>query len=352
MKPELLARLGLVLLLMTAAPGAAAETGPYVGLEMGLGVGGSMVLHGSDDDVATTCDGWIVPLDGTNAGCNPSPSAWTADIDGSGSGFVGSIAIGYRLFSFRGELELIHSAFSYDEVSDVLATDDVSVAKREQEIEAAETRVETVQHEGIFANVYWDIPPTVLIWPYVGIGIGVADVSVDYFNRWKRNSDPAAIATFEGHPDAAELRRLLAGTTTVASAKLTDTVTAIQILAGVDFRVAETVVLGFKARLDPVRRLRDGPPLVGSAPEPPLQPQSRRRGRVLRRLDRRPEPVGAELRLEVSLLVRVNEPKRRSGTGLFYLGDSVLSVLVEASESFAVPRGRELAATKGRSTEG
>ncbi|MCY4558669.1 MAG: outer membrane beta-barrel protein [Chloroflexi bacterium] len=249
MKPETLARSGLGLLLVTAAPGAAVEKGPYVAFELGVGVGGSMVLHGTDDDVATTCDGWIVPLDGTNAGCNPPPSAWTADINDTGSGFAGSIALGYRLFSFRGELELVHSTFSYDEVSDVLATDDVSVAKREQEIEAAETRVETVQHEAIFANVYWDVPPTVLIWPYVGIGIGVADVSVDYFNRWKRNSDPGAIVTFEGHPDAAELRRILAGTTTVASAKLKDTATAIQILAGVDFRVAETVVLGFKARL-------------------------------------------------------------------------------------------------------
>jgi opacity protein-like surface antigen len=78
---------------------------------------------------------------------------------------------------------------------------------------------------------------------------GTADASIDYFNRWKRNGDPAAITTFAGHPDEESLRRIVAGTTTIANVKLQDSVSAYQLLAGVDFSVGDSLTLGVKARL-------------------------------------------------------------------------------------------------------
>ncbi len=236
-------------LALAAALPAAAQNGPYLGLELGIANGASMTLDGTDDDVATTCDGWIVPLDGANVGCNPPDSTWSSDLDGSGAGMVGGLAVGYRFGNVRAELEYTHSALSYDVTADLAATDDVTVDKAQQELEVAETRIETVQYESFFANAYWDFAPGARVSPYVGLGLGTADASIDYFNRWKRNSDPAAITTFAGHPNEDALHRLLAGTTTIASAKLQDSVSAYQFLAGVDFSVGDRVTFGVKARL-------------------------------------------------------------------------------------------------------
>ncbi len=233
--------------LLAAGP-VAAQNGPYVGLEIGIGNGASMTVDGTDNDVATTCDAWIVPIDGTNAGCDPPASAWSSDI-GGGSGMMGGLAVGYRFGNIRAELEYTHSALSYDATADLAATDDVTVDKAQQELEIAETRIETVQYESFFANVYWDFTPGARVSPYVGLGVGTADASIDYFNRWKRNGDPAAITTFAGHPDEESLRRIVAGTTTIANTKLEDSVSAYQLLAGVDFSVSDSVTLGVKARL-------------------------------------------------------------------------------------------------------
>ncbi len=250
MRPLTLRWFGLptTLALLAAVP-VAAQNGPYIGLELGHGNGASMTIDGTDNDVATTCDGWLVPIDGTNAGCDPPPSAWSSDIGGNASGMMGGLAVGYRFGNIRAELEYTHSALSYDATADLAATDDVTVDKAQQELEIAETRIETVQYESFFANAYWDFAPGARVSPYVGLGLGTADASIDYFNRWKRNSNPDAITTFAGHPDEESLRRIVAGTTTIANTKLQDSVSAYQVLAGVDFSVSDSVTLGIKARL-------------------------------------------------------------------------------------------------------
>lgn len=241
--------LALPLLAAVSAPMAEAQNGFYLGLDLGAGNGASMTLDGTDNDVATTCDGWIVLIDGTNAGCDPPPSAWSSDVEGNASGMMGGLAVGYRFGNIRAEIEYTHSALTYDSNADLAATDDVTVDKAQQELEIAETRIETVQYESFFGNAYWDFAPGARVSPYVGLGIGTADASIDYFNRWKRNSDPAAITTFAGHPDEESLRRIVAGTTTIANTKLKDSVSAYQLLAGVDFSVGDSVTLGIKARL-------------------------------------------------------------------------------------------------------
>ena len=67
---------------------------------------------------------------------------------------------------------------------------------------------------------------------------------MDYLSLWKRNADPARITTFE---DAA-LRAQLAGTTTLAAAVLNDTMFSIQILGGMDYRVADGLTIGSRIR--------------------------------------------------------------------------------------------------------
>ena len=69
-------------------------------------------------------------------------------------------------------------------------------------------------------------------------------VAIDYLSLWKRNADPARITTFE---DAA-LRARLSGTTTLAAGVLDDTMFSVQILGGVDYRVAEGLTIGNRIR--------------------------------------------------------------------------------------------------------
>ena len=65
---------------------------------------------------------------------------------------------------------------------------------------------------------------------------------------WARNPDPTAIATGAGLPNAAEIRRNLAGTTSVAQTELRDRLFGYQVLFGVDYALTESVSLGVKGR--------------------------------------------------------------------------------------------------------
>lgn len=76
-------------------------------------------------------------------------------------------------------------------------------------------------------------------------------MSLDYFAQWIRNSDPSEIDTWNAPRYAVHretLQNHLAGTTTLASAKLTDVLFGYQVLAGVDYRVSDPVTIGLKFR--------------------------------------------------------------------------------------------------------
>ena len=238
----------LGVLLFFGAGEAMAQDGLYLSVGLGPARGIPMGVDATDNDVATTCDGWIVALDGTNEGCDPPPAEWSSDIGGGGTGAFASLALGYRWGRFRVEAEYSHAALPYDEVANLTATDDVSVDKSLQELAMADTRINTVSYGNLFANAYFDFAPDSRLSPFAGFGIGSSRVSIDYFNRWTRNSNPAAIATFDGHPQAEELNRKLAGTTSIAIAKLSDRVGSYQVLAGVNYLVGDAVSLDVTVR--------------------------------------------------------------------------------------------------------
>ena len=78
-------------------------------------------------------------------------------------------------------------------------------------------------------------------------------VSLDYFSRWKRNDDPDAITTFV---DPA-LRQKVAGITTLAMAKLSDTLFGYQGIAGLDYQINDKLSLGLKVRWASFREFED-----------------------------------------------------------------------------------------------
>ena len=116
-----------------------------------------------------------------------------------------------------------------------------------------------------FANLYYDYHSDSKFTPYVGFGVGFAQVSLDFYNRWTRNSDPDLIPTFdkadaEGQELAnrERLNQQLAGTTSIGRAKLSDTLFGYQVIAGVDYQVSEPVSIGLKFRWADFGEFEDG----------------------------------------------------------------------------------------------
>ena len=118
--------------------------------------------------------------------------------------------------------------------------DVVTLGKADQELEAVDSRIDGLIGHNFFANANFDIASGSDYVPYLGIGA----VSVDYFNRWKRNHDPDLIATFN---DPA-MKARIAGTTSIAAGRKSDVVFGYQALAGVDRRLSDAVTLGIKLR--------------------------------------------------------------------------------------------------------
>ena len=107
-----------------------------------------------------------------------------------------------------------------------------------------DSRIDGLIAHNIFVNAYLDISPGSEYSPYLGLGAGIVAVSMDYFNRWKRNDDPALISTFNDPT----MKARIAGTTSIGAGRKSDVVLGYQALAGVDRRLSEVVTLGIKVR--------------------------------------------------------------------------------------------------------
>ena len=234
-----------------------AKDGWYMGMDLGVAIAQSMDVTGRDNDLGTVCDRIINPDDlGLSAGeCEREGGEgdrWTNEVDG-GAGVLAGLALGYRLGDFRVEGEYFYRTTTYDDESDLSISGYAPTRKKEEEeLEESIGAVDDVLSHNFFANLYYDFRSDSKFTPYLGFGVGVARVSLDYFSKFKRNDDPENIRTFNdrGVPDAdkAKLHQTLAGTTSIASAKLSDTLFGYQVLAGMDYRVSEPVTIGLKFR--------------------------------------------------------------------------------------------------------
>ena len=254
--------LGVMTFLMFPSQ-ALAKDGWYMGMDLGFAMAPEMDVSGMDNDLNAVCDRFINPqelgvLDCARRGDEGDP--WTNMVDG-GIGMLAGLALGYRRGNFRVEGEYFYRTTTYDERSETSTDYPRAEKKEEDELETLDGGVDDVLSHNFFANLYYDFNSNSRVTPYVGVGVGVAQVSLDYFNRWKRNANPATIEKFgktsDGdrfdhsripEEDRLNLHRTLAGTTTIADRKLTDTLFGYQILAGVDYRVSEPVSIGLKFR--------------------------------------------------------------------------------------------------------
>lgn len=227
----------------------------YIGMELGPSLVPGAALSATDNDWSTKCDLLNNPdrieTGGECAG-QPPPAMWENEVDG-GNGVLGSLALGHRWGSFRIEAEYLHRTATYGDPSPVRIGDAVTLAKADQELEAVETRMDGLIGHHLFANAVFDVASTPDFAAYLGAGAGLAAVSVDYLNRWKRNDNPDRIATF----DDPAMKARIAGTTTLGAGRKSGVVFGYQALAGVDRRLSEAVTLGIRLRWTMLAELAD-----------------------------------------------------------------------------------------------
>ncbi len=205
-----------------------------------------MNVTGTDNDWSTKCDLIINSAEvetGDDCAVAPPPTQWVNEL-GSSLGMVTGLTLGYRWERVRAEGEYLYRATTYDERSATRIGDVETLNKADQELEIADGGIDDVLSHNLFGNAYYDFASSSRFTPYVGFGVGVAHVSLDYFSRWKRNDDPDVITTFADRA----LREKLAGTTTIGIGKLSDTLLGYQALVGLDYRVSDGFTVGVKAR--------------------------------------------------------------------------------------------------------
>ena len=293
----------LVMGLVLSSGPAWAKDGLYIGMDLGVAVAPEMdVQTGGFDDwtpdgKGTRCDVTINPgrlVQGGDCDDDESPRAWgpmDESFDG-GSGILAGLAVGYRLGSFRVEGEYFFRNTNYDSTSVPIdynccespwnPNDYPEYGLGDDSAPNVEDAVDDLLSHNVFANLYYDYRSDSKFTPYVGIGIGLARVSVAYRTRWQRSTDPEKIGVFETTgPEGAAGRALnekLAGTLTHDQARMSDTLFGYQALAGVDYQVSEPLTIGLKFRYamfgefedeSDYTKLRGHDPLVGN---PATQP--------------------------------------------------------------------------------
>ena len=238
---------------MAEAALAQGERRFYVGAELGATVSPGVTMEGDSNDRASICDEFI------NRCTRPCPAApdaargvgdnWSVPFDGARGTAAGAV-MGYRLHGMvRAEIEYVTRSSDYSQRSGVLAAQGVNADKLSDELFLAQEWLGLVQSRSLMGNVYLDLPGVAgSATPFLGFGIGLARTKADYASVWSRNTDPAAIATGRGQPNAEQIARNLAGTSSSAQATMEDTQLSYQLLGGFDFPVAETVSAGLRLR--------------------------------------------------------------------------------------------------------
>lgn len=241
--------------LVVAAGGVApafAQTGSgfYLGVGLGFNRAAGMQHVGTAFDGGSECDEYINPLAPQDPGCaDQGTSDWESEVGGAG-GILAAASLGYRLggSGLRVEAEYFHRESVFNETTPAAAAGGASFAKLAGELQRAEDRIGSVTSNNVFGNVLYDFPVDGPVTPYVGFGLGFGVTAMDYGSLWVRSNDPNRITTGAGRPNAEEIQRNLANTTSSASVELRDTLFSYQALFGASFALSESVALDVKGR--------------------------------------------------------------------------------------------------------
>ena len=234
---------------LTAADAAAQW---YVGVGIGGNASRDVIVESSSNDRASICDEYINPRALSVAGCTvPDRGAgdgWLAALD-PGAGFSGEAELGLRL-SPRWRLAAVYGRSGTDFDQTVSSTDATGADfdKISNELSVGQETLGASTSDDFHLVAHRDWPNSTRWTPYAGAGVAVSRTRKDFAWRWERSADPADIATGAGEPNAAEIRRNLAGTVSVGRRTLRDTMVGYVLSAGVDRQLSARASVGLKAQ--------------------------------------------------------------------------------------------------------
>ena len=247
----------LVGMMLLIFPGrASAADGWYMGMDLGVAISPDVDVEtgGLDDWTSSTntkippvrCDVTLNPdrIQVEEGQCSDDPVPWgplKESFDG-GLGILAGVALGYRMGNFRIEGEYFYRNAAHDG-TDVPRNADYDPSTLPQ-FETVQDAVDDVLTHNFFANLYYDFHSDSKFTPYLGMGVGLASVTVEYRTLWHRSG----ISQTKVFDNNQELNQKLAGTITGDRAKLSDLLFGYQALAGVDYQVSDPVSIGLKFR--------------------------------------------------------------------------------------------------------
>ena len=253
--------LSALALMMFVLPGRVrAQDGWYMGMQLGAAAAPGMEVKtgGLDDwssaDVSSVrCDVTLNPdrVQVAPGVCSDTPQPWgplEESFDG-GAGILAGIVFGYRMRSFRFEGEYVYRSTTHDDTAVPHHPATNYDPARDPAFDMVRDAVDDVTSHGAFANLYYHFRPDSKVSPYLGMGAGVSDVSVEYRTLWHRTKTLENIMIFDPAGERGEeMNRRLLGTNTIDRARLSDMLLGYQAVAGLDYRVSGRVTLGFKLR--------------------------------------------------------------------------------------------------------
>ena len=229
--------------------------GVYISTNLGLTSTSSFDYLGSSTDQGSVCDPIINPSEESRriAGCPTEGTGWLTMFD-SGSGIVSSAILGRHFEgtglwkNFSVEVEFSYGESSLDQTQSIRSRSGVARDKLSNEIYRAQEHIGKVTSHSLFANLRYSFRPGRTTQPFLGVGLGLTKTSIYGGRIWVRNNDWTQISTGSTLPNSEEVRRNLAGTTSSVHETLTDSSPTLQIFAGLDLRVNDSMSIGFRGK--------------------------------------------------------------------------------------------------------
>ncbi len=236
----------MVVLLPIADAEAAERRGFYFGADIGVSVPNDLKSTRTNNGIGTNCDQWLTAdtlNDGTTVPlpleqCSPRDLPKRATKFDLGTGLLAGVNLGYAFRDFRLEAEY----FRREQSGERSALNVLGDPKQAEFVERSE-KIGDFQADNFFANVYYDFHNVLSanLTPYVGVGLGVMRVQMDYSGTSIRTNNRATLQALGRNRNAAGLASL-------ADEVLSDTLFGYQWIAGLDYAWSERSSVGLKFR--------------------------------------------------------------------------------------------------------
>ena len=197
--------------------------------------------------VPTNCDQWLdpvviggerLPLPADQ--CQPRSLPSSASKFDLGTGVLAGVNIGYAgLGPFRIEAEYLHRRQNGEKVSLFVPGD-----PKQKEFSVRDEEVDELRVNSFLANLYYDFQNlgASAFTPYIGVGVGVSQVKIDYSAvSIRRGEDALRALDPSRHPG-------VANKVSRANNTLSDWLRGYQLIAGMDYALTEQRLLTAKFR--------------------------------------------------------------------------------------------------------